>query len=253
MLDDLAGIGRPDRAERELRPRPSDRPSPRPHAIDRPRAGHDDPAGNPLIETITSRRPGRPRPADPGPARRAVDRRGPRGLRRAGGVPPGRARTSTSGSGPRCSCTRSTATGSRTSPDLPAGGADPVRRVHRPDGAAVRAGDRRVPGGRCAATGPNGTIASALAQAYEQVTYQTLADQVRRSVRSCQGNRWMFRVGAGRRAPDPASTPGSWSGPRTTACSRSWSSGRRSGSTCRTRPGPTSSSSGWTTPRGPGS
>ena len=44
--------------------------------------------------------------------------------------------------------------------------------------------------------GPNGTVASALARAYEQVTYQTLADQVRRSVRSCRGNRWMFRVGA---------------------------------------------------------
>src|SRR5262245_39682571 len=43
--------------------------------------------------------------------------------------------------------------------------------------------------------GPNGAIASALAQAYEQITYQTLADQVRRSVRSCSGNRWMFRVG----------------------------------------------------------
>jgi len=43
--------------------------------------------------------------------------------------------------------------------------------------------------------GANGAIASALAQAYEQLTYQTLADQVRRSVRSCQGNRWMFRVG----------------------------------------------------------
>jgi galactokinase/mevalonate kinase-like predicted kinase len=43
--------------------------------------------------------------------------------------------------------------------------------------------------------GPNGAIASALAQAYEQVTYQTLADQVRRSVRHCRGNRWMFRVG----------------------------------------------------------
>ena len=43
--------------------------------------------------------------------------------------------------------------------------------------------------------GPNSAIASALAQAYEQVTYQTLADQVRRSVRGCAGNRWMFRVG----------------------------------------------------------
>jgi hypothetical protein len=43
--------------------------------------------------------------------------------------------------------------------------------------------------------GPDGAIASALAQGYEQVTYQTLADQVRRSVRSCRGSRWMFRVG----------------------------------------------------------
>src|SRR5262249_1907461 len=43
--------------------------------------------------------------------------------------------------------------------------------------------------------GPNGAILSALAQAYEQIAFQTLADQVRRSVRSCQGNRWMFRVG----------------------------------------------------------
>jgi galactokinase/mevalonate kinase-like predicted kinase len=43
--------------------------------------------------------------------------------------------------------------------------------------------------------GPNGSILSALAQVYERITYQTLADQVRRSVRSCKGNRWMFRVG----------------------------------------------------------
>ncbi len=45
------------------------------------------------------------------------------------------------------------------------------------------------------ADGPNGAICSALAQSYEQIAFQTLADQVRRSVRSCQGNRWMFRVG----------------------------------------------------------
>ncbi len=43
--------------------------------------------------------------------------------------------------------------------------------------------------------GPSGTVASALARAYEQVAFQTLADQVRSSVRSCRGNRWMFRVG----------------------------------------------------------
>jgi galactokinase/mevalonate kinase-like predicted kinase len=42
---------------------------------------------------------------------------------------------------------------------------------------------------------PNGAICSALAQAYDQIAFQTLADQVRRSVRNCQGNRWMFRVG----------------------------------------------------------
>ena len=46
------------------------------------------------------------------------------------------------------------------------------------------------------AEGLSGPLASALAQAYEQVGHQTLADQVRRSVRNCQGNRWMFRVGA---------------------------------------------------------
>jgi len=43
--------------------------------------------------------------------------------------------------------------------------------------------------------GPSGAICSALAQAYDQIAFQTLADQVRRSVRSCPGNRWMFRVG----------------------------------------------------------
>jgi galactokinase/mevalonate kinase-like predicted kinase len=43
--------------------------------------------------------------------------------------------------------------------------------------------------------GADGAICSALAQAYDQIAFQTLADQVRRSVRSCQGNRWMFRIG----------------------------------------------------------
>ena len=33
------------------------------------------------------------------------------------------------------------------------------------------------------------------ARAYEQIAFQTLADQVRSSVRNCKGNRWMFRVG----------------------------------------------------------
>jgi hypothetical protein len=44
-------------------------------------------------------------------------------------------------------------------------------------------------------SGPNDTLASALATAYHQLGFQTLADQVRRSVREMRGNQWMFRVG----------------------------------------------------------
>ena len=80
------------------------------------------------------------------------------------------------------------------SPDLPSGGVIPfdgfvdlMERRFEQAITAFRASVRR--------DGPNGSILSALAQVYERTTYQTLADQVRRSVRSCKGNRWMFRVG----------------------------------------------------------
>ncbi len=43
--------------------------------------------------------------------------------------------------------------------------------------------------------GPNDAVSSALAAAYHGLAFQTLADQVRRSVRSVQGNQWMFRIG----------------------------------------------------------
>ena len=43
--------------------------------------------------------------------------------------------------------------------------------------------------------GPNEAVSSALAEAYHNLGFQTLADQVRRSVRSVRGNQWMFRVG----------------------------------------------------------
>ena len=43
--------------------------------------------------------------------------------------------------------------------------------------------------------GPSDTLASALASAYHRLAFQTLADQVRRSVRSARGNQWMFRLG----------------------------------------------------------
>jgi hypothetical protein len=45
------------------------------------------------------------------------------------------------------------------------------------------------------AGGPSDGLASALAQAYHQLGFQTLADQVRRSVRTVRGNQWMFRLG----------------------------------------------------------
>jgi hypothetical protein len=43
--------------------------------------------------------------------------------------------------------------------------------------------------------GPSDAISSALAAAYHRLGIQTLADQVRRSVRSVRGNQWMFRMG----------------------------------------------------------
>ena len=43
--------------------------------------------------------------------------------------------------------------------------------------------------------GASDGIASALAAAYHALGFQTLADQVRRSVRSIRGNQWMFRMG----------------------------------------------------------
>src|SRR6266516_7165130 len=43
--------------------------------------------------------------------------------------------------------------------------------------------------------GPSDALCSALAAAYHRLGFQTLADQVRLSVRSVRGNQWMFRMG----------------------------------------------------------
>ena len=43
--------------------------------------------------------------------------------------------------------------------------------------------------------GLNSNIFSCLAESYHHLTFQILADQVRKSVRSSRGNQWMFRVG----------------------------------------------------------
>jgi len=46
-----------------------------------------------------------------------------------------------------------------------------------------------------AAEGPTAALSSALAAAYRGLAFQTLAAQVRRSVRAVRGNRWMSRIG----------------------------------------------------------
>ncbi|WP_231583562.1 UTP--glucose-1-phosphate uridylyltransferase [Rufibacter radiotolerans] len=43
--------------------------------------------------------------------------------------------------------------------------------------------------------GANATLFSGLAESYNHLSFQILADQVRKSVRSSKGNQWMFRVG----------------------------------------------------------
>ncbi len=53
----------------------------------------------------------------------------------------------------------------------------------------------RVFGAAQAQHGPSDALSSALAAAYHRLGFQTLADQVRRSVRSVRGNQWMFRLG----------------------------------------------------------
>src|SRR6266481_3076691 len=43
--------------------------------------------------------------------------------------------------------------------------------------------------------GASDAISSALAAAYHRLAFQSLADQVRSSVRTVRGNQWMFRMG----------------------------------------------------------
>ena len=43
--------------------------------------------------------------------------------------------------------------------------------------------------------GPNDTLSSSLAEAYHKLAFQTLADQVRQTVRTTAGNTWIFRMG----------------------------------------------------------
>jgi hypothetical protein len=49
--------------------------------------------------------------------------------------------------------------------------------------------------------GANASLFSALADSYHHLSFQILADQVRKSVRSSKGNQWMFRVGHSQEHP----------------------------------------------------
>lgn len=49
--------------------------------------------------------------------------------------------------------------------------------------------------------GPHGALLSALAETYHLLAFQTLSDQVRRSVRASAGNAWMFQPDAGTNHP----------------------------------------------------
>lgn len=80
-------------------------------------------------------------------------------------------------------------------PELPAGGHIPRAGVEK---LLARRFDEAVRLFRAAeaANGPGDPVCSALAAAYHALAFQTLADQVRASVRGAAGNRWMFRTGS---------------------------------------------------------
>jgi hypothetical protein len=80
-------------------------------------------------------------------------------------------------------------------PELPTGGRIPFAGVER---LLQRRFDEAVRLFRAeeAAHGPSDALCSTLAAAYQGLAFQTLADQVRASVRGVAGNRWMFRTGS---------------------------------------------------------
>jgi hypothetical protein len=80
-----------------------------------------------------------------------------------------------------------------TRPELPAGGRVPFAAHERMLARRFEEAVRRLLAEQ-AATGPTDALSSGLAAAYRALAFETLAGQVRRSVRGCPGNRWMFRT-----------------------------------------------------------
>lgn len=81
-----------------------------------------------------------------------------------------------------------TKTGSNSSPLIPFSGYEQLLNRRFEEAIDIFLKSQRT-------DGPNDGISSALAAAYHRLAFQTLADQVRRSVRSVRGNQWMFRMG----------------------------------------------------------
>jgi hypothetical protein len=98
--------------------------------------------------------------------------------------------------------------------------------------------------GAQAAAGPSAAISSALAAGYRALGFQTLADQVRRSVRSVRGNQWMFRSGH-----PSASAANCWSAARPSPSSPSCAKPRPCAWTSPTAAGATFFSWAWIFPK----
>ena len=98
--------------------------------------------------------------------------------------------------------------------------------------------------------GPSDGISSALAEAYHRLGFQTLADQVRRSVRSVRGNQWMFRIGHPADQPLRVRPELLQRARRRRALPDPARDARRCAWTSRTAAGATSSSSGMDYPEG---
>jgi hypothetical protein len=78
-------------------------------------------------------------------------------------------------------------------PELPAGGHVPFAAHERLLARRFEEAVRRLLAEQ-ATTGPTDALSSGLAAAYRALAFETLAGQVRKSVRGCPGNRWMFRT-----------------------------------------------------------
>jgi UTP--glucose-1-phosphate uridylyltransferase len=78
-------------------------------------------------------------------------------------------------------------------PELPAGGRVPYSAYERLLSRRFEEAVRLFLAAQ-SASGPTDALSSGLAAAYRALAFETLAGQVRRSVRGCLGNRWMFRT-----------------------------------------------------------